>query len=430
QIKRVNGDVNAFVLIGDDDDLMEQAKASEKRWAQGIPMGALDGVPVTIKDWYNIPQWPTRFGSLISDDAPQTEFSPATARLSEAGAIFIGKTTLPEFGHKGVTDSPLSGVTRNPWDRAKTSGGSSGGAAVASAMGMGYLHLGSDAGGSIRIPASFCGVFGMKPSPGLVPHWPASLVSSLSSTGPIAQNVCDAALMLDVISKPDRRDFNAVPYQKHDFFRNITKLPKGLRVAYIPILNGELVDEEVSKSVAGVARHMEGFAQVDKITLNIPDLEDVFGKHWTVAAHKMIENTSMDMHAKMDPSFLEWAERGKAVSLSAYLDAETARMDIGHQLRALFEKYDVLIMPTIPLTAFDADWNAPIDPKTGQEKLYWTPFTFPANLAKLPASSVPCGMTSAGLPIGVQVVGDYMQDLTVMQVSYVLERVLAFKPYL
>lgn len=430
QIKYVNADVNAFALLGDEDHLMEQAKASEKRWAQDIPMGALDGVPVTVKDWYHIPKWPTRFGSLISDDAPQTEFSPATARLAEAGAIFIGKTTLPEFGHKGVTDSPISGITRNPWDISKTSGGSSGGAAVAASMGMGFLHLGSDAGGSIRAPASFCGVFGMKPSPGLVPHWPASLVSSLSSTGPMAQSVHDAALMLDVISKPDRRDFNAVPYQKYDFAKNIGKLPKKLRVAYIPTLNDEPIDKDISKSIADVARHMQAFAQVDEIALDIPNLEGVFGKHWTVAAHKMIEDTPLDIRAKMDPSFLEWAMRGKEVSLSQYLDAKSARMDIGHQLRGLFEKYDVLIMPTLPIVAFDANLNAPLDSKTGQEKLYWTTFSFPANLAKLPASSVPCGMTSAGLPIGVQVIGDYMQDLTVMQVSYALERVLAFKPYL
>ncbi|MEQ8660572.1 MAG: amidase family protein, partial [Gammaproteobacteria bacterium] len=202
--------LNAFVLV-DADTALAQARAAERRWLAGRPVGPLDGVPVTIKDMNDVCGWPTRAGSRVTPATPATDDASPVARLREAGAVFLGKTTTPEFGWAGVTESPLSGSTRNPWDPARTAGGSSGGAAVAAALALGLLHLGGDGGGSIRIPAAFCGVFGFKPSFARVPRFPQHSPLRLTQAGPLTRSVADAAAMLDVIARPDRRDWMALP---------------------------------------------------------------------------------------------------------------------------------------------------------------------------------------------------------------------------
>ena len=194
---------NAFILV-DESAALASARASEQRWRGGAPIGAVDGVPTTIKDMFLTRGWPTRRGSRTSPaDGPWDDDSPLVARLREQGAVLLGKTTQPEFGWKGVGDSPLTGITRNPWNPAKTPGGSSAGAAVAAAMGMGALHAGGDGGGSIRIPASFTGIFGIKPPFGRVPNWPGRMPGSITHAGPMTRTVADAALMLTVMAGPD-----------------------------------------------------------------------------------------------------------------------------------------------------------------------------------------------------------------------------------
>src|SRR3954471_17333078 len=250
RIAALDPDLNAFALI-DGDAALEAARASEERWIKGEPLGLVDGVPATIKDLILTKGWPTLRGSkAISPDQPWEEDAPATARLREQGAILLGKTTTPELGHKGVTDSPLTGITRNPWNPAMTPGGSSGGAAVAAATGMGALHVGTDGGGSIRIPASFTGIFGLKPSFGRVPAYPLSPFGTLAHVGPMTRTVSDAALMLTVISEPDGRDWHALPADRRDYRIGLEAGIAGLRLAYSRRLGYvDFVDPEVATLV-------------------------------------------------------------------------------------------------------------------------------------------------------------------------------------
>ena len=429
QAEAINPSLNAFALIADEKSVLLQARQSEERWRKGRPL-PLDGVPATSKDGADVAGWPTRDGSLMMPDAPAETDAPPEARLREAGAIFIGKTTMPEFGHKGVTDSPVYGITRNPWNPAKTCGGSSGGAAVAAATGAGFLHTGTDGGGSIRIPASFCGVYGFKPSGGVVPRHPPNPFTSLVATGPIARRAEDAALMMDVITLPDARDGNALPYRKHDFAANLARpLPKNLRIGYAPTLNGAPVAPEVAALVAAAAEKLESAGAVEEITLDIPELVKTFNTHWMGVAAWLLGQFPESRHAEMDPYFLSWAERGKNLSLPAYITAQVERLKIIDRLQALFGEYDILVLPTMAMPAFDIGKNVP-DGADGKPWEDWTPFTFPANLAKLPAASLPCGLTSAGLPVGVQVVSGFLKDDLVLNVSHALEALIGFEGWL
>ena len=217
QIEKLNPILNAFCFL-DSSSSLKEAKQSEKRWAQGAPRGLLDGVPVSIKDLILTRRWPTLRGSKTIDPAgPWNDDAPSVARLREHGAVILGKTTTPEFGWKGVTDSPLTGITRNPWNPRTTPGGSSGGGAAAVAAGMGPLAIGTDGGGSIRIPCGFTGLFGLKPSFGRVPAWPLSPMGTVAHVGPMTRTVTDAALMLNVLSQPDVRDWHALPYDGRDY---------------------------------------------------------------------------------------------------------------------------------------------------------------------------------------------------------------------
>src|SRR3954467_8152631 len=245
RIEKLNPRLNAFNLVSD--QALEEAKASEARWSSGQPKGLLDGVPVSIKDIILTKGWPTLRGSKTVDPkGPWNDDAPATARLREHGAVLIGKTTTPEFGWKGVTDSALTGITRNPWNPAKTPGGSSGGAAAALASGMGALAVGTDGGGSIRIPCSFTGLFGLKASFGRVPAWPLSPFGTLAHVGPITRCVADAALMMNVIALPDARDWHALPLEARDWRTGLDHGVRDLRIAFSPDLGYATVDAEVA----------------------------------------------------------------------------------------------------------------------------------------------------------------------------------------
>lgn len=389
-------DLNAICHL-DEKTTMDMAYTAEKNWARGTPR-PLEGITATIKDWYDVAGWPTRQGSKLTDARAKTADSLPVQALRDAGCVFIGKTTLPEFGHKGVTDSPLHGVTRNPHDPAKTSGGSSGGAAVAAACGIAQLNLGSDAGGSIRIPASFCGVVGYKPTPGLVPNFPPSLFSHLSSAGPLTRSVDDARLMTEILAGK-----KLAPVRK-----------KTWRVAYAPMIN----DVRMNKDVAAVmARAVKALPfDVERVDLKVPSVVDVFNKHWMAVASLMVAGYTAAQKKKLDKRFLHWAARGDKLSLHDYLRAQHMRLMIEDQFKNLFTQFDILITPTTAMTAFDAGHNMP----RGQDgKLWddWTPFTYPANLARLPAISVPTGMTPAGLPVGMQIMAASGQDSLLMTAS-------------
>src|SRR6267378_5318742 len=248
RIERLNPVLNAFNLVSE--RALDDARTSEARWMAGQPKGLLDGVPVSIKDIILTKGWPTLRGSKTVDPrGPWNDDAPASARLREHGAVLLGKTTTPEFGWKGVTDSPLTGITRNPWNPKKTPGGSSGGAAAAVAAGMGPLALGTDGGGSIRIPCSFTGLFGLKPSFGRVPAWPPSPFGTVAHVGPMTRSVEDAALMLNVLSLPDERDWHALPYDARDWRTGLDQGISDLHIAYSPDLGYAKVDTEVAAIV-------------------------------------------------------------------------------------------------------------------------------------------------------------------------------------
>ena len=429
QIQKVNPQVNAFAFLEDEKRLLQQARESEARWMKNSPQGLLDGLPVTIKDDTAVAGWVVRDGSLTTPEVPAMADAPVAARLREAGAIFIGSTTAPEFCHKGVTDSPLYGITRNPWDTTKTTGGSSGGAAAATATRMGWLHVGSDGGGSIRIPANFCGIFGIKPTTGLIPRFPQTPFSSLASAGPMTRTVAESALMLDIIALPDPRDGSALPYENRHFAAGLATPLKNLRIAYTPTINATPIDPEVACLVADAAKKMQRFGSVEEISLDIPELVETFNTHWMAVAGWLLGKTPPEKRVLMDPHFLRWAQRGAQLPLNDYIDAELGRMSIISQMQALFNSYDVLIMPVTPMPAFDVGLNVPHD---AQNRPWddWTPLTFPANLARLPAASLPCGVTAEGLPVGVQLMSGFLRDNMVLNAAHALERETGFQDWL
>ena len=283
RIERLDPQVNAFCLV-DEERALAAARAAEARWHRGEPCGVIDGVPATIKDLVLTRDWPTLRGSLaIEPEQPWDEDAPATARLRAQGAVLIGKTTTPEFGWKAVTDCALTGITRNPWDTDKTPGGSSGGAAVAAALGMGVLHVGTDGGGSIRIPAGFTGVFGLKPSFGRVPAYPASPFGTVAHLGPLTRTVGDAAVMLNVLALPDSRDWFALPYDGRDYLIGLEDGVRGLRIAFSPTLGFADVEPEIADLVAGaVGVFVELGASVEQVDVVMDDPLEVFAPHWYV----------------------------------------------------------------------------------------------------------------------------------------------------
>ena len=428
RIEAHNEAVNAFVLI-DRDDAMLGARASENRWHKEEPLSPIDGVPTTLKDTMLAKGWPTLRGSKTTDpDAEWIVDAPPVARLWESGAVFLGKTTTPEFGWKGITDSALSGVTRNPWNTSRTPGGSSGGAVAAAALGMGVLHTGTDAGGSVRIPASFTGVFALKPTYGRVPAWPASPFGTLSHTGPITRTVRDAAAMLNIMSRPDIRDWTALPPDDTDYLQNIEGGVKGLRIAYSPTLGHvDFVDPEIAVLVGSAAKTFEELgATVTEIDPDLSDAEAVFRTHWFASAAAAGAAVPLEKHYLLDRGLREIIERGRRVAASDYIEAASRRAAIGERMQAFFQDYDLLLTPGQPLPAFAAGIEFPEG--LGFSRWHqWTPFTYPFNLTQQPAASVPCGFTSEGMPAGLQIVGPLFADAAVLRAARAYETQHPFK---
>ena len=421
RIGRLDGAVNAFCLV-DPEHALECARASEDRWRRGAPTGLVDGVPATIKDVVLSKGWPTLRGSrAIARDQAWDEDAPVTARLREQGAVLIGKTTTPEFGWKAVTDSPLTGITRNPWDVAKTPGGSSGGAAAACALGLGALHIGTDGGGSIRIPASFSGIFGLKPSFGRVPAWPLSPFGTVAHLGPMTRTVSDAALMLNVLALPDARDWHALPFDPRDHRIGLEDGVRGLKIAFSPDLGYAEVDPEVAQLVASAAAAFaELGAEVEQADPGIADPRATFVAHWYGGAASILRHYDERQRAVMDKGLVEIATEGARIRLLDYLEAVDRRGALGEQMRAFHERFDLLLTPSVPIAAFAAGRELS-DPAREERWFDWAPFSNPFNLTQQPAASVPCGRTAAGLPVGLQIVGPMHADALILRAARAFE---------
>lgn len=422
-----NAATNAYCLVRDEEALAS-AKESEQRWQAGEPAGLLDGVPVSVKDLLLTSGWPTLRGSLTIDEAgPWTVDAPAVARLREHRAVLLGKTTTPEFGWKGVTDSPLTGVTRNPWDPARTTGGSSGGAAAAVASGMGPLALGTDGGGSIRIPASFCGIVGLKPTHGRVPVYPPSTFGTLSHVGPMARTVADAALLLDALGSPDYRDPLALDRRTPVSAELDAVRVGGLRVAYSPALGYAKVDPEVAAAVRGAVTALEQAGAL--VTLADPEFVSplpAFDVLWYAGAARIVDDIPEDRRHLIDPGLAEIAEEGQRYSAVGYLQALRERAELGIAMGAFHQTYDLLVLPTEPIAAFAAGAEVP-DGSAQPRWTSWTPFTYPFNMSHQPAATVPCGFSAAGLPVGVQVVGPRHADGLVLAACAAIEAALPWR---
>jgi len=426
-IDRHNPRLNAYCLV-DREGALAQARQSEERWQRNAPCGLIDGVPASIKDLVLTKGMPTLRGSRLVDPAQAwDDDGPCVARLKEHGAVILGKTTTPEFGWKGVTDSLLTGITRNPWDAAKTPGGSSGGASVAAAAGMGALHIGTDGGGSIRIPASFSGIVGFKATFGRVPAFPLSPFGSLANVGPMTRSVADAALMFSVISRPDPRDCYTLPIEPADYHETLNGNIAGWRIAYSPSLSGAKVDPEVAASVAAAAKVFETLgAKVELIEHVLDSSLATFQTHWFGGAAFLVNQFPSEKQKLLDPGLAGVVEMGRRISLMDHLAAVKAREAMGTAMNRFHERFDLLLTPTMPIPAFAAGHDFP--PEGGDKQWSdWTPFTYPFNLTRQPAISVPCGLTAAGLPIGLQIVGPLYGDRAVLNAARAFEQGRSFR---
>jgi aspartyl-tRNA(Asn)/glutamyl-tRNA(Gln) amidotransferase subunit A len=421
--------LNAFLPI-EPEAVLAAAKQSEARWRAGAPLGSIDGVPASIKDNIWAKGMPTRRGSKTTDATPALADSPGTARLREQGAVILGKTTMPEHGWIGACHSPLTGITRNPWNLDYTPGGSTGGGAVAALLGLGVLHLGTDGAGSLRIPAAFTGVFGMKPSFGQVPIYPAVLLNVLSHQGPITRTVTDAALMLSVIAQPDARDMAAWNTPAPDFSQGLNDGVRGLRVAFSARLGQRLghvetLDPEIEAAARKAARALEEQgAVVEEADPPLARALELIRAMWWPVAAAVVDMVPQAARAEMDLGFLAIAERGRKLSAGDYLAAYCGRAELHEAMRRFHQHYDLLLTPAMPVTALKAGREMPETGDFGDDWLNWSPYTYPFNLTQQPAASVPCGLARNGLPIGVQVVGPLRADMAVLRAARAIEQAL------
>ncbi|MDN3919834.1 amidase [Roseateles violae] len=412
--------VNAFALL-DAESALAAARASEQRWLEGRPLSPIDGVPAAIKDLLLAKGWPTLRGSrAVNPDQPWDEDSPATARLREQGAVLLGKTTTAEFGWKALADSPLTGITRNPWNRLHTPGGSSGGSAAAAALGFGPLQVATDGGGSTRLPAAHSGAFGFKPSFGRVPGYPAAHTGTLFHITALTRTVRDAALLLNATAQPDLRDFHALPPSGRDWLDGIDDGIKGLRIAFSPDLGYATVDPEVA---ALVARAVQSFAELGAVVdLANPGIAaDPLPIHRTLAnagVARLFETWPVERRLLAEPGLQAVAERGRSITGADFVAAVQAREALARQLWAFHTRWDLLLTPTTTTAAPLAEGHVGDAAQSAQI----SPFAYPFNLSQQPAASVPIGFTRAGLPVGLQIVGPRHREDLVLRAARAFEQ--------
>ncbi len=418
RIAAKNPGLNALVVL-DEEGARAQVRAAEQAVMRGDALGPLHGVPATIKDIQAVAGMPTRRGSRLSDATPEARDAPLVARLREAGAIILGKTTTTEQGWTAVSHNPLTGATHNPWRHGLTAGGSSSGAAALAGAGCGPLHLGTDGAGSIRLPAHFCGVVGFKPSYGRVPYVPVPNNGGISHAGPLTRDVADAALMFGVMAGPHHLDHTTLS----DRFP--LEVPeggvRGLRIAYSPDLGHARVEREVAEIVAGAVRGFEALgAVVEEVTPpwgpQGPALErDIWG-----AAMRPFLPADAEAAALMDPGLVACTEAYRSLTFAQAHAAQGRRFAYTAAVNSWFGAagFDLLVTPAASVPAFPVGLQRPPHwPQHDWDWLVWAEFSYPFNLSQGPAISLPCGLTADGMPVGLQIAGPRLADSLVLQTA-------------
>ena len=424
QIERVNPGVNAIVTqIAE--QALERAHRADEAQARGDAIGPLHGLPIAHKDLQPTKGIRTTFGSPIYKDFVPAEDSLLVERLRRAGAICVGKTNTPEFGAGSQTFNPVFGATVNPHDRTRTCGGSSGGAAVALATHMLPIADGTDMGGSLRNPASFCGVVGLRPSPGRVPAWPAATPwSTLSVDGPMARSVSDVALMLSAIAGPDARSPIAIDEPGSLFSRSLERGFKGTRIAWWKDLGGVPVDRRVRDAVDRQRGVFESLGCI--VEEAEPDFTDFDAVFKTVRALAFVTGVAPRIAGHRDQvkePILWEIDRGERLTASEIAWAETKRGEIYHRMRQFMERYEFFVLPTVQVPPFSVDQPYPteIEGVTMETYIDWMKSCYYISIVGNPAISVPCGVTSDGLPIGLQIVARHRDDWGLLQMAHAFE---------
>ena len=412
--ERLQPHLNAFVLI-DTDGATAAARASEARWQMGEPLSPLDGVPTSIKDTTNAKGWPTRYGSHATDETPAAEDATVTQRFRAAGMPLIGKTATPEFGWKALTDSPLQGTTRSPWNLNHSPGGSSGGASSMTASGVNPFNHGNDGGGSIRIPAAHTGLVGLKPSFGRIPQYPAdSPFADVISQGVLARSVLDTALALNATAGPDPRDWRSLPADARDYTIGLDEGVRGWRIGLSLDFGHVKADPEVRELVAAAAKRFEELgAHVEDVGPLIEPLQNFFEPLWIGSFATRLRLTPTQLHGKLAPGFRAAAEKGLSITLADYARSYEAKSKLARDMALWHQKYDLLLAPVTPTAAPPVEtlYNSEAFPR-------WTkgaPYTLPCNLTGQPAASMPAGLTASGLPVGLQLIGPARADHLVLR---------------
>lgn len=405
------------------DAALAGARDAEQAVLRGETLRPLHGLPVTIKDLSLTRGVRTMGGSFIHEQrVPQTEHVHVE-RLRNAGALSIGKTTVSEFGWSGVSRSPVTGITHNPWQRGMNAGASSAGAGVCAAAGMAPLHQGSDGAGSIRMPAAFCGVYGLKPSFGRVPYHPVPNNGLISHVGPLTRTVGDAALMLTALAGADDRDPWSLEGTPEDYLGALDAGVRGLRVAYSPDLGYLRVDPVVRDAVARAARVFgELGCHVEEVNPGWGDTSAMENVLFAGAFAGMLGSLLETWQDRMDPGLVAMTREGLRLSAADFCRAQGERLALWDKVKAFFDRYDLLLTPSLSVVAFPADRLMPEHwPQHAWDWMRWAGFSYPFNLTGLPAATCPCGFSPDGLPIGLQIVAGRFRDLRVLQASRAFE---------
>ncbi len=424
RVARFNPGINAFAVMNP--RALQDAGDSAQRWRAGRPIGVLDGVPCTVKDLVDMAGLPTRRGSRTTATTPAADDAPTVMSLRAAGAVIVGKTVTTEFGWKTPGDCPLHGITRNPWNRDLTPGGSSSGAGAAGAAGFGALHLGTDAGGSVRIPAAWCGLVGMKPSFGRVPQWPLGAFGHVAAAGPLTRTVRDAALMLSAIARFDARDPFCLPDDPRDWRDGIERGVDGLRVAVLrhPGFDAPVDADGVAAVEAAAQILADAGAELHDTDPDLPDTAVVFGRVWAAALGAVVGGTPPDQRALLDPGLLVVAEGAGAFTAADMLEAEAARIRAAHAMARLHQHFDLVLCPTVPGPPPRCD--APLVDPARLLWEAWAPWTFLFNLTRQPAITVPMGQGAGGIPRSVQLGAALYRDDLVLRAARVIEHAAPF----